>query len=89
MRKKYSKALKFKVAMEASIGNKTITDISSKFEVTPSLVHKWKKQLKERGASIFGAGNRSKSKDLEKGKLYEQIGRLKVENEYLKKIVED
>ena len=64
MRKKYSKALKFKVAMEASIGNKTITDISSKFEVTPSLVHKWKKQLKERGASIFGAENRSKSKSL-------------------------
>lgn len=90
MRKTHSNALKFKVAMETMLGNKTVAEISSEYDVAPSLIHKWKKQLKERGANVFAAQNTiKKHKDLEKVKLYEQIGRLKVENEFLKKIVED
>ena len=79
MRKTYSNALKFKVAMETIVGNKTIAEISSEYEVAPSMIHKWKKQLKEEGANIFNMkADVKKNKDIEKAKLYEQIGRLKV-----------
>lgn len=87
MRKTYTKSLKFKVALVAISSNKTIVDIASEYGVTPGLIHKWIRQLKEQGAAIFERSNKTKhNKDLETSRLYEQIGRLKVENEFLKKI---
>ena len=65
--------------METIIGNKSIAKISSEYEVAPNMIHKWKKQLKEEGANIFNMkADVKKNKDIEKAKLYEQIGRLKV-----------
>jgi transposase len=91
MRKKYPKSFKFKVALEALKGNKTIAEICQEYSVANSVVHKWKGQLKANGVNAFGNNNDNKNKavELEKAKLYEEIGRLKVEVDFLKKIVED
>ncbi len=91
MRKKYSKSLKFKVALEALKGNKTIAEICKEYEVPTSVVHKWRNQLKENGGNAFNESKDNKDKviELEKAKLYEEIGRLKIEVDFLKKIVED
>jgi len=46
MRKKYSKSVKFKVALEALKGNKPIAEICKEYNVPTSVVHKWRNQLK-------------------------------------------
>jgi putative transposase len=80
---------KFKVALEAAQGLKTVNQIASEHQVSPSQVSEWKKQLQSQGASLFepkGArGQRQPEK--KEAELYEQIGRLKMELEWLKKKV--
>jgi len=91
MRKKYPKLFKFKVALEALKGNKTISEICQEYSVPTSVVHKWRNQLKANGANAFNdsGDNKDKAGDLEKSKLYEEIGRLKIELDFLKKIAGD
>ena len=88
-RKRRSAEFKFEVALEAAKGLQTASQIASKREVHPNQISTWKKQLLEEGASIFS--NKSflkEKKQAEKEKeLYEQIGRLKMELEWLKKKV--
>ena len=88
MRKKYPGAFKFKVALEALKGNRTLGDICREHNISPGLAHRWKSHLKKYGVEIFGikSNNRSANEDLEKAKLYEEIGRLKVELDFLKKV---
>ena len=86
-RKQYSAQFKFKVALEAAKGLKTRSEIAAEFEVHPMQVSQWKKQLLSDGSELFGRKNRkSKSPDRpNEDQLYEQIGRLKMELEWLKK----
>lgn len=87
MRKRYDKAFKARVALEAIRGEKTIQQIASDFEVHPNLVGLWKKQLQEGAAGIFEKPN-TKDEEQEQKKtdeLYRQIGELQVEKEFLKK----
>lgn len=90
MRKKHSKAIKFKVALEALKGNKTIAEICKEYSVPTSVIHKWRNQLKDNGGNAFNESkdNKDKAAELEQAKLYEEIGRLKIEVDFLKKIVE-
>lgn len=90
MRKKHNPSLKFKVALEALLGKST-TEISQRYGVAPSLIHRWKDQLKKHGSDLFGEVKTDKeaSFEREKSKLYEQIGKLATELEFLKKVVGD
>jgi transposase len=91
-RKKYSSAFKFKVALAAAKGDKTITEICQHFEIAASLVHKWKKELLENGAELFEGSSRSNKpkksesdKDKKIRRLYEKVGQLTVDRDFLKK----
>jgi putative transposase len=86
-RKKYSSQFKFKVALEAVKGLQTINEIASKHSVHPNQVSTWKKQLLEEGPAVFGQDTARQLRDQEarEAELYEQIGRLKMELEWLKK----
>ena len=88
-RQKRSASFKFKVAMEAAKGLKTINQIASSYQVNPSQVSQWKKQLQSQGASIFKSkpGSSQRQQEKKEAGLYEQIGRLKMELEWLKKKV--
>jgi len=81
-----SAKFKFKVALEALQGQKTVNQIASEYQVNPGQVSQWKRQLQGQGATIFQNG-KSAQQDQEKkeAELYEQIGRLKMELEWLKK----
>lgn len=89
MRKSHSAMLKFKVAIAALTG-RPITEICKQYEIGEGLVHKWKKRLKENGMEIFNSNHKSQKEDQEKeiAKLYQRIGQLTTELEFLKKIVE-
>ncbi len=87
MRKRHDNNLKARVALEAIKGEKTIAEIASEYKAHPNLVGQWKKKALENLPSIFEKGDRKKEIDLEKEKddLYKQIGKMKVENDWLKK----
>jgi putative transposase len=86
-RRVFGGAFKAKVALAAIRGDKTTAQLASEYEVHTSQVTAWKQQLLEQAPALFEEG-RSKSREesgTKEQELYEQIGRLKVENEWLKK----
>lgn len=88
-KKVYSADFKFKVALEALRGLKTINEIASDHSLHPNQVSQWKKQLREQGKEFFVTRRRRNGQDVEvlQSRLYEEIGRLKVELDWLKKKV--
>jgi transposase len=86
-RKTFTSKFKSKVAIEALKGHKTINELATEFGVHASQINMWKKQLLEGSEDIFSKGRKqqAESHEDEKDKLYNQIGRLKVEVDWLKK----
>ncbi len=89
--KKWSPAIKFEIALLAIKGETTLSDICKRYEVAPSQVKTWKKQLLEQGANLFVKGDKTTEEaanklEREQGKLYEKIGQLTVERDFLKKV---
>ena len=86
-RKSYTAAFKAKVALEAIKGQRTINEIASAFEVHPNQVTQWKKQAVSQLSEIFSNGRaRADAAEEElRNQLYQQIGHLKVELDWLKK----
>ena len=89
MRKKrtrYSETFKSKVAIEALREQKTISEIAGQFQIHPNQVTKWKKQLLDGSPAIFEDGRKTKKEDKpSEDMLYQQIGQLQVELDWLKK----
>ena len=87
--KRHSAQIKFKVALEAAKGTKTLNELASEYGLHPSQISAWKGQLMSEGASIFSIATVQERREQEtlQTKLYEQIGRLEMELEWLKKKV--
>ena len=86
MRKKHPSSFKAQVAVEALKGFKTLAEISSEYKIHSNQISQWKKKLLEGIPSIFSSKVTEKEKAVEDcNELYEQIGRLKVELDWLKK----
>ena len=87
MRKKFEAGLKAKVAIEALRGEKTIAELSSEYGVHPNQISKWKQDLILGAAGVFTKESKEKANTLEeeKDKLFKNIGKLQVENDWLKK----
>ena len=92
-RKQYSPKFKGRVAVEAIRGEKTLSQLGSQFKVHPIQIAKWRKAALEQIPELFVDGRTRKGRT-RKGRneedsdaLYEQIGRLKVELDWLKKKV--
>jgi len=86
-RRSHSSQLKSKVAIAALKGDQTANEIASEYGVHVSQVNKWKKEAIDRLPEIFSdkRGREILDTEKEKNHLYQQIGRLKVEVDFLKK----
>jgi transposase-like protein len=88
-RKQYSPKFKARVALEAIRGEKTLSQLGSQFKVHPMQIAKWRKSALEKLPELFLDGRTRKGRNGEPDTdtLYEEIGRLKVELDWLKKKV--
>ena len=86
-RKNHSSEFKAKVALEALRGEKSMAELASVYQVHPNQISQWKKHLLEEVSGIFSKKRQrvSENSEAEKARLYEEIGRMKIENEWLKK----
>jgi transposase len=86
-RKSHPAAFKAQVALAAVKGDKTISELAGLHGVHPTMIHAWKKQLLDSAEEIFQSGPTTSNAEHEavQAQLYEQIGRLKTELDWLKK----
>ena len=87
VRKSYSPSFKAKVALEAVRAEKTGNEIASQYGIHPTLLSQWKKQLIDESATLFSDNRLKDGLDHEEltARLYQQIGQLQVELDWLKK----
>jgi transposase-like protein len=85
-RRVFDRTFRAKVALAAVKGDKTLSQLASQFDIHANQVSAWRKELVERAAELFEDGRRRQPEEVvDADALYAQIGRLKVELEWLKK----
>jgi putative transposase len=86
-RKSHSASFKAQVALAALKGDRTVNELAAQFSVHPTLIHGWKKQLLAGAEAVFAGPAKADAADAQArtAELFEQIGRLKMELEWVKK----
>ena len=87
IRRSLSPAFKAKVAFESLKEDRTIAELASEFKVHPNQISQWKKHLQEHIPDLFTSSYGRDENEAIISRLYEEIGRLKVDLDYLKKRV--
>ena len=86
-RKVHTPAFKAQIALAALKGDRTVNELAGQYDVHPTLIHAWKKQLLQGAEGLFVHVAKAAPAEDHQAELYEQIGRLKMELEWLKKKV--
>lgn len=84
-RRKFSASFKAKVAVEAIKERNSLQELASKFELHPNQISSWKREFLENADLAFGSKPEKENPDNETGPLYNKIGQLQIENDFLKK----
>jgi transposase len=85
-RKRHAAAFKAKVALKALKGEQTVAELAARFEVHPTLIHRWKKALREGASSVFERGGSNKAPEVGTEtvrNLHAKIGKLAVAIDFL------
>jgi len=84
-RRKHTADFKAKVALAGLKGDRTVADLAGRYGVHPNQIHKWRKQLVDAAGTVFASGptDRDKGQEAVISELYEKIGQLTVERDFL------
>ncbi len=84
-RKQYNPEFKARVALAAVRGEETVAELAARYQIHPTMIHGWKRELMERAGEIFerGVNKEQQETEAETAELYRQIGQLKVERDFL------
>lgn len=88
-RRKFSAEYKTRVVLEALTERLSLSELSQKYQVHPNLLNKWKKEFISKASNVFEVKNGTSSQngnEDDSKRLYEKIGQLQVENDFLKKV---
>lgn len=87
-RRKFSAAFKAKVALEALKERMTLQELASKHEVHPNQISGWKKEFLDKASLVFETKGKKDNDDQEKETLYNKIGHMQVQIDFLKKVLD-
>ena len=82
-RRNHQPALKAKVALEAAKEEMTTAELSQKYDVSPSQITAWKRQLLDQAADVFEKGQKAEDPPVDVKTLHAKIGQLTLENDFL------
>ena len=88
-RRRFTKDFKAKVALEALKEEKTLSELASEHGIHSTQISQWKTELLNNAASLFESSSKKVSPEQEEEitrPLYEEIGRLKMDNTFLKRV---
>jgi len=86
-RRKFSSKFKSKVAIEVLKERSTLQELSSKYELHPNQITTWKKELLEHADSVFENKSSIHNQEEDNTKLYNKIGKMQVEIDFLKEVL--
>ena len=86
-RTRHSAEFKAKIALEALKGLKTVNELAGQYQVHPTQVSQWKRQVPGGAKDLFASGHGKGHQETEaiQAKLYEEVGSLKMELDWIKK----
>ena len=84
-RKQYDPEFKARVALAVVRGEETVAELATRYQIHPTMIHGWKRELMERAGEIFEKGGKRSepASEAQVAELYRHIGQLKVERDFL------
>ena len=83
--RKFTSAFKAKVAIEALKERETLSELAKRFDLHPNQISMWKREFLDNAESAFASENKKEEAEHQIDKLYQKIGQLEMENDFLKK----